>query len=60
MLPEELTARVAVYRQATGHTAPEAITRLIEIGLTYWETDPHFMPERVCGSVRTVIRPSHK
>jgi hypothetical protein len=55
VLQPELASRVAVYQQATGHDTIEAIQRLIEIGLSTWETDPHYMPERVCGRVRTVI-----
>lgn len=55
MLPPELASRVAVYRQATGHDEITAVHRILEMGMDRWETDPHFMPERVCGRVRTVL-----
>jgi hypothetical protein len=56
MLSPELITGVEAYQQATGHSAVEAIERLIEIGLDTWKTDPHYMPERVCGRVRTAVR----
>ena len=55
MIDPELAARVAVYCAATGHTEEEAVQRILAIGMTTWETDPHFMPERICGRVRTVL-----
>jgi hypothetical protein len=54
MLNDELAARVAVYQAATGHTQDQAIERLLAIALATWETDPYYMPERVCGRVRSV------
>jgi hypothetical protein len=54
MLSNELAARVAVYQAATGHTQEQAIERLLTIALATWETDPYYMPERVCGRVRPV------
>lgn len=56
MLPPELTTRVAVYRQATGHDEITAIHRILEMGMDKWETDPDYMPERTCGRVRTITR----
>jgi hypothetical protein len=55
MLHPDLAARLAVYCAATGHTEDQAMARVLEIGLTTWETEPHYMPERVCGRVRTAI-----
>ena len=54
MLSNDLAARVAVYQAATGHTQEQAIERLLDIALVTWETDPYYMPERVCGRVRPV------
>ena len=56
MLPAELDAKLQVYRQATGQDAVTAVQRLIEIGLRTWQTDNYYMPERVCGRVRTAVR----
>lgn len=55
MFPPELVAQIRVYIQATGHDAHTAVERLIGIGLATWHTDAYYMPERVCGRVRTEI-----
>jgi hypothetical protein len=55
MFTPEIETRLAVYCAATDHTREDAIARVLEIGLTTWETDLHYMPERVCGRVRQVL-----
>jgi hypothetical protein len=56
MFDPAFKARLAVYCAATGADPFDAMSRVLEIGMTTWEQDPHYMPERVCGKVRTTIR----
>jgi hypothetical protein len=53
-LPPEIEMRLGLYQNATEHDRDTAITRLLTIALITWETDPYYMPERVCGRVRPV------
>jgi hypothetical protein len=48
----EIEMRLSLYQNATEHDRVTAITRLLTIALAAWETDPYYMPERVCGRVR--------
>jgi hypothetical protein len=52
MLPDDLDARIGVYCAATGHNRCQAVHRLLSLALATWETDPYYMPERLCGRVR--------
>lgn len=54
MFDDNTNARIGVYCTATGSPTEQAIQRILDIGLTTWETHPAYMPERVCGRVRPI------